>query len=88
MNGYLSLDIPVGSVNIDSMWETQFNNFEVDTSRFPDFKGMIQQFHDMNIHVTAWATSMINVENPDFDMCVEKNYLVRDGFGVARPLVI
>jgi alpha-glucosidase (family GH31 glycosyl hydrolase) len=28
---------------------------------------------------------MINVENPDYDMCVEKQYLVRDSRGVVRP---
>jgi len=86
VNGYLDHSIPVGNVNIDSMWETQFNNFEVDPTRFSDFQGMIESFHAKGIKVTAWATSMVNVENPDYEMCVEKQYLVRDGFGVVRPL--
>ena len=29
---------------------------------------------------------MVNVEDPDFDMCVEKNYLVRNSQGEVRPL--
>ena len=33
-----------------------------------------------------WATSMINVENPDYTMCVDNKYLVRNGNGVARPI--
>mmetsp|Transcript_20348 Transcript_20348/g.29223 ORF Transcript_20348/g.29223 Transcript_20348/m.29223 type:complete len:607 (+) Transcript_20348:66-1886(+) len=86
VQGYLDHDIPVGAVDIDSMWETQFNNFEPNTDLFPDMASMISKLHDMDIRVITWATSMINVENPDFDMCVEKNYLVRDAFGVARPL--
>ena len=29
---------------------------------------------------------MVNVENPDYDMCVENNYLVKDSHGEVRPL--
>lgn len=83
---YLAHNIPVGAVDIDSMWETQFNNFEPDPSRFSDFQGMVNWLHDQDIRVILWATSMVNVENPDYEMCVEKNYLVRNGKGVVRPL--
>jgi alpha-glucosidase (family GH31 glycosyl hydrolase) len=68
------------------MWETQFNNFEPDPSRFPDFSGLVTWLHDQDIRVILWATSMVNIENPDYDMCVTNNYLVRNGQGVVRPL--
>lgn len=29
---------------------------------------------------------MVNVENPDYDMCVQNQYLLRDSRGVVRPL--
>ena len=32
------------------------------------------------------VTSMVNVENPDYQMCVDNQYLVRDSRGVVRPL--
>ena len=32
------------------------------------------------------ATSMVNVENPDYQMCVDNNYLVRNSRGVVRPV--
>lgn len=83
---YLDNGIPVGAVNIDSTWATQFNNFEVDTKKFPDFGGLIKSFHDENIRVILWATSMVNVENPDFNMCVENDYLVRDVRGKVYPI--
>lgn len=86
VQGYLDNNIPVGAVDIDSMWETQFNNFEPDKTRFPDFQGMVNWLHDQDIRVILWATSMVNVENPDYEMCVENNYLVRNGKGVVRPL--
>ena len=31
---YKENGIPVGAVNIDSMWATQFNNFVVNTDKF------------------------------------------------------
>jgi hypothetical protein len=86
VQGYLDHNIPVGAVDIDSMWETQFNNFEPNTDRFPDFKGMVNWLHDQEIRIILWATSMVNVENPDYDMAVEKNYLVRNGQGIVRPI--
>lgn len=86
MQGYLDRNIPVGAVDIDSTWATQFNNFEVDTAKFNDFPSLITSMHDINVRVILWATSMVNVENPDYDMAVQNQYLVRNGKGVVRPL--
>jgi alpha-glucosidase (family GH31 glycosyl hydrolase) len=86
VNDYLSHGIPVSAVNIDSTWETQFNNFEPDTTKFPDFPAMVKGIHEQNVKVLLWATSMVNVENPDYNMCVEKGYLVRNSKGDVRPI--
>ena len=29
---------------------------------------------------------MVNVENPDYQMCIDNNYLVKDSHGQVRPL--
>eukprot|EP01031_Cornospumella_fuschlensis_P041570 gene41570-50731_t len=86
VQGYKDNGIPVGAVNIDSTWATQFNNFEVDKTRFPDFAGLVNSLHAENIKVILWATSMVNVENPDYDFCVQNKYLLRDSRGVVRPI--
>lgn len=86
VNGYKDNHIPVGAVNIDSTWATQFNNFEVDKTRFPDFGALVGQLHAQDIRVILWATSMVNVENPDYEMAVANKYLVRNSHGVVRPL--
>lgn len=86
VQGYLDRGIPVGNVNIDSEWATYFNNFEINTDKYPDLPGFVKSMHDQNIRVTMWATSMVNVDNPDYDMAVANKYLVRDGFGVVRPI--
>lgn len=54
MEGYQANQIPLGCINIDSTWATQFNNFEVDSTRFPDFAGLVKQLHDNNIKVILW----------------------------------
>lgn len=83
---YLDHGIPVSAVNIDSTWATQFNNFEPDTAKFPDFKSMVSDLHAKNVNVLLWATSMVNVENPDYQFCVDNGYLVRDSRGEVRPI--
>ena len=42
--------------------------------------------HDLDVMVTMWTTSMVNVENPDYEFCVENNYFVRNGNGEVRPI--
>jgi alpha-glucosidase (family GH31 glycosyl hydrolase) len=54
MKGYQEHNIPLGAVNIDSTWATQFNNFEVDTTRFPDFAGLVKDLHDNGLKVILW----------------------------------
>jgi alpha-glucosidase (family GH31 glycosyl hydrolase) len=86
VNGWEANNIPLGAINIDSTWATEFNNFVVNTVKFPDFPGLIKDMHDRGLKVILWATSMVNVENPDYDMCVEKGYLVRNSHGMVRPI--
>ena len=54
LDGYKTNNIPVGAVNLDSAWSTQFNNFEVDTNKFPDFTVMINEIHKRNMKVILW----------------------------------
>lgn len=54
VNSWEANKIPVGAVNIDSTWATQFNNFEVDTNKFPDFAGLIKDMHGRGYKVILW----------------------------------
>ena len=83
---YAAHDIPVGAVNIDSMWETQFNNFEVDPSKFSDFPGLVASLHARGLKVLMWITSMVNTEDPDFALAVASGYLVRNASGQVAPI--
>lgn len=86
VQGYLDRGIPVGCVNIDSEWATYFNNFEVDTNKYPDLRGFVKTMHDQQVKVTMWATSMVNTDNPEYEEAKDRGYLVRDGKGVVRPI--
>jgi alpha-glucosidase (family GH31 glycosyl hydrolase) len=84
---YAAHDIKVGGVNIDSTWETAFNNFHVDEDKFPDFESMVKTIHDKHdIRLILWATSFVNEDNPDYQYAVDEKYLVRDIFGKVKPL--
>lgn len=63
-----------------------YSNFVVDVAKFPDFSGLISYIHSRGAKVTLWATSMINVENPDYQMCIDQQFLVRNSSGQVRPL--
>lgn len=39
--GYLSRDIPVGAIDIDSGWTTGYNNFIWNTDKFPNSSYLI-----------------------------------------------
>ena len=54
MKGYKENGIPVGAVNIDSMWATQFNNFVVNTDKFYNFTELIDNLHNEDIKVILW----------------------------------
>ncbi len=54
VQGYKDNGIPLGAVNIDSTWATQYNNFEVDPTRFPDFPGLVKYLHDQDLKVILW----------------------------------
>lgn len=54
IQGYKDISVPVGALNIDSTWATQYNNFIVDTNKFPDFKGLVDDLHSQGIKVTMW----------------------------------
>jgi alpha-D-xyloside xylohydrolase/trinucleotide repeat-containing gene 6 protein len=56
VNGYLSRDIPVGCLNVDSNWSTGVNNYVWDLEKFPNASAMIAHFHSLNIKVIAWVS--------------------------------
>lgn len=65
--GFETRDIPVGAVVIDSPWETNYNTFVPNPSRYPDFAKMVGDLHAKNVRVVLWITPFVNVLSYDFE---------------------
>jgi alpha-glucosidase (family GH31 glycosyl hydrolase) len=68
VEGFLSRDIPVGAVVLDSPWDTNYTTFTPRPSRYPDFPGMVAALHAMNVRVVLWTTQMTNRSSFDFEL--------------------
>ncbi|MBN2001423.1 putative Ig domain-containing protein [candidate division KSB1 bacterium] len=88
VNGYLSRDIPVGVVIIDSPWETSYNTFLITPDYYPTAQQMIDNLHAQNIKVINWITPLINVSSLDgpntgkasnYDYAKQQDYLINNG---------
>jgi alpha-glucosidase (family GH31 glycosyl hydrolase) len=66
VKGYKDRNITVGAINIDSGWSTGFNNFDIDTNKFPDLRSLVSQMHDQDIRVIHWVTSMIDNDSSNY----------------------
>ena len=65
VDDYLTHNIPVGAIIIDSPWETGYNTFEFDTALFPDAQAMVDSFHARGVKVIVWTTTAINTDVPE-----------------------
>jgi alpha-glucosidase (family GH31 glycosyl hydrolase) len=63
--GYARNDIPVRTILIDSPWSLRYNDFNVDTIRYPDVGKWFGDLHDKGIRIVLWMTSMINSSSKD-----------------------
>jgi alpha-glucosidase (family GH31 glycosyl hydrolase) len=79
VDGYLSRNIPVGAVIIDSPWQTYYNSFKWDEDRYPDPQQMIDEFHARGIRVVLWITGFVNKGSPDYSYVKSKGYAINDG---------
>ena len=87
--GYREHDVPVRTIIIDSPWSTRYNDFQVDTIRYPQPREWFTKLQDDGYRVVLWMTSMVNSsskdavikESADFYSEAKNNgYLIGDGF--------
>lgn len=64
-------------MNVDSGWETGFNNFIFDNNKYPNASEMIDYFHSKSIRVIFWTTSMIDTDSSNYDEAQSNGYLMR-----------
>lgn len=65
LDGYARHDIPVRTVLIDSPWSERYNDFQVDTNRYPEPERFFRELEARGYRVVLWMTCMVNSRNKD-----------------------
>lgn len=60
VDGFRSRDIPVGAVVLDSPWETHYNTFVPNPSRYGRFPEFVSDMHGRGVKVVLWITALVN----------------------------
>ncbi|MCX6221604.1 MAG: glycoside hydrolase family 31 protein [Bacteroidia bacterium] len=88
LNGYAKYDIPVRTILIDSPWSLRYNDYEIDTLKYPHPKEWFLNLQSRGYRVVCWITNMVNSyskstrikESEDFfKEAFEKGYLAGHG---------
>ena len=88
LEGYANYDIPVRTILLDSPWSLRYNDFEVDTTLYPNPKEWFGRLQDKGYRVVLWMTSMVNSQSKDtrvgeseswFNEASEKKYIAGNG---------
>ena len=88
LEGYAEHDIPVRTILIDSPWSLRYNDFEVDTIRYPEPEIWFNKLQDNGYRVVLWMSTMVNSYSKDtrikesepwYNFAREKGYLVANG---------
>lgn len=74
ITGYLSRQIPVGAVIIDSPWETTYNTLVWDTTRYPSPTAMISAFHAEGVKVVMWLVAVVDTDAPQHQTVKTQGY--------------
>jgi len=87
VKGYRDKGIPVGTIIIDSPWETAYNSFDWNKERYPQPQKMIDELHHYGVRVVMWITGAMNRTSKDtpqdkpyaYDDVIRKGWVVNQG---------
>jgi alpha-D-xyloside xylohydrolase len=63
--GYAKYDIPVRTILIDSPWSLRYNDYEIDTMRYPGPEQWFGKLQEKGYRVVLWTTNMVNSYSND-----------------------
>ena len=67
VKGFKDRDIPVGTVVLDSPWETDYNTLVPSPTRYPDFARLVTDLHAQRIRLVLWITPEVNKASFDLE---------------------
>lgn len=86
--GYSKYDLPVRTILLDSPWSLRYNDFKIDTLRYPDPEQWFTRLQNNGYRVVLWMTSMVNSISDDtritdsgdwFNEACKKGYVAGKG---------
>lgn len=83
VQGFRDRDIPVGVLVLDSPWETDYNTYTPNPSRYPEFGQMVADLRADNIRTVLWTTQMMNEESYDLELGGDTYLGPAEGFTLA-----
>lgn len=83
----LANNFPPGVFMIDDIWSKDYGNFDFDTSKFSDPKGMVEELHQKGFKVMLWLTPFVSPDGREFGSLSKNKALVlkKDS---AKPAII
>lgn len=85
--GYRKHDIPVRTIMLDSPWSLRYNDFIVDSARYPQPDSWFGRLQAQGYRVVLWMTCMVNsyskdtaIQASDSFYTAAKPYLAGDGY--------
>ncbi len=88
LSGYKKHDIPVRAIIIDSPWTWRYNDFDIDTLRYPKPDEWFTRLQNDGYRVVMWMTPNVNSYSKDagiknskdwYEAAKEKGYLADNG---------
>ncbi len=67
VDGFKKRDIPVGTVVLDSPWETNYNSFQPSPTRYPGFGQLVTDLHARGVRIVLWITPLTNTSSFDLE---------------------
>ncbi|MGV3620396.1 MAG: TIM-barrel domain-containing protein [Archangium sp.] len=83
VDGFRSRDIPVGVLVLDSPWETNYNTFIPNPSRYPEFEKMVKDMRGNGVRIVLWTTQMVNESSFDVEAGGDNYVGPASNFGVG-----
>ena len=81
-----TLHVPGSTLWIDNPWETAYNTFDVDTTRFPDPAQLLSDMHAQGYNVIFWSTPYLlqsGITAADFTTASQQGQFVTDNTGLT-----
>ena len=84
VDGFRARDIPVGVVVLDSPWETHYNTFVPNPSRYPEFPKLVSDMRERGVRVVLWVTQMVNESSFDAEVGGDRYVGASPNYGVGK----